>query len=290
MYILFDIGGTKMRLAASADGRTFSEPKIIPTPKDFDEGIKAFCECAHALASGQKIDAAGGGIAGPLDKERTILVNSPNISGWVNKPLKNALSSGLGCPVFIENDTSIVGLGEATSGAGKGHDIVVYITVSTGVGGTRIVDGKIDRSAFGFEVGHQIIDSAATTNPAVKDGDMCETCSLPGHLEGYISGSAFERRFGKKPYDVTEKSIWDEEARLLAIGLNNTIVHWSPDVVVLGGSMITKNPGISVSEVERQVKEIMKIFPELPEIKKAELEDVGGLHGALAYINQNVQP
>ena len=111
MYLLFDIGGTKMRLAVSRDGTTFEEPKIIPTPQSFEEGMRAFSELATELSGGEPITAAAGGIAGPLNKERTMLINSPNIPDWINKPLKEALGSAINAPVFIENDNAIVGGG-----------------------------------------------------------------------------------------------------------------------------------------------------------------------------------
>lgn len=279
MYIAFDIGGTKMRIAASRDCRELvGEPRIVETPKDFDEGVELFGKLAGELRGGEKIEMAGGGIAGPLDKEKAKLLNSPNIPGWIGKPLKDKLSKILEAPVHIANDTAIVGLGEAHFGAGKGYNIVVYITVSTGVGGARIVGGVIDERAFGFEPGHQIIDI---------DNTVCPKC-LSGQLEDLISGTAIEHRFDMKPYEVKDVHLWNEELpKLLSYGLANTIMHWSPDVVVLGGSMVVGDPAISISQTEKYLKEILKIFPELPDIKKAECGDLGGLYGALAFIDQH---
>jgi predicted NBD/HSP70 family sugar kinase len=277
MYILFDIGGTKMRLAFSKDAETFGEPRIVETPKDFKEGIASFVTIAKELASGEKIGGVAGGIAGPLNNEKSMLVNSPNISAWINKPLKTELEKALAAPVSIENDASLVGLGEATHGAGKGRRIVAYITVSTGVGGARIVNGKIDESSMGFEPGHQIINFD-------NDANICPGCNKQGHLEGYVSGNALEQQYGKKPYEIEDEKIWDETAKILAIGLNNTIMHWSPDIVLLGGSMITKEPGISVKKVHYYLKDILRIFPNPPLIEKAALQDIGGLYGALALL------
>jgi predicted NBD/HSP70 family sugar kinase len=284
MYLLFDIGGTKMRIAATEDCKEFGEPKIVATPKDFKEGISIFKNTALELSGGEKIKMAGGGVAGPFDKEKTQILSSPNLPDWAGKPLKRELENALDAEIILENDTAVVGLGEAHSGAGRGYGIVVYMTVSTGVGGVRIVDGKIDKNAFGFEPGHQIIDIGGT---------ICETCNAegrhsdgPGHLEGYVSGTATEKRFEKKPYEITDEKIWDELAHWLAYGLNNTIVHWSPDVVVLGGSMIAGDPAISVEAVKNYLRKIITIFPELPVIKKSELKDLGGLYGALAFVNQ----
>lgn len=267
-----------MRLAVSKNGKIFDEPKIVPTPKDFKEGVSVFKKLAFELANKEKIEATAGGIAGPLNKERTELVNSPNIPGWIGKSIKEEFSKAIGAEVFIENDADVVGLGEAVFGAGKGYHIVAYLTISTGVGGGRIVGGRIDENALGFEPGHQIIDPGGT---------MCPSCNAPGHLEGYISGTAIEKKYGKKPYEITDDKIWDETAHFLAIGLNNTIVHWSPDIVVLGGSMM-KEIGIPIERVRHHLKNLLRIFPELPRIEKAKLKDVGGLYGAMALLNQKL--
>lgn len=268
-YLLFDIGGTKMRLAVSKDGESFGEPKVVPTSKDFEEGMQTFKKLADELSGGEKIEMVSGGMKGPFNKEKTMIENSSVLSDWNNKPLKKELEKAIGAPVFIENDTALVGLGEMRSGAGKGEEIGVYITVSTGVGGARYVDGVIDENRFGFEPGHQIIDFENNLS-----------------LESLVSGTALEKRAGKKAYEVTDPVIWDELAKTLAYGLYNTILHWSPDLVVLGGSMIVGEPAIDVELVKKYLNKINTKFPELPEIKKAELEDFGGLYGALAFLKQ----
>ncbi|MDP3963631.1 MAG: ROK family protein [bacterium] len=280
MYLLFDIGGTNMRLAVSKDGKGFGEPVIVPTPQNFSSGIGEIARIAKELSGGEAITNGAGGIAGPLDRQRAMLVNAPHLSDWAKKPLKAELEKALTAPVHIENDAAMVGLGEAVYGAGKGHGIVVYITVSTGIGGARIVNGRIDSSAYGFEPGHQIIqfDSAIT----------CPGCGGAGHLEGFTSGTAVERKYGKKPHDVTDEAVWDEVAKYLAIGLNNTIVHWSPDAVVMGGSMMIKKPGVDINRVREYIDKTLTIFPNKPELKLAELGHVGGLWGALAYLNSKM--
>src|SRR3989344_5345381 len=176
MHILFDIGGTKMRVAASRDGRGLDEVRVEKTiPYDFEEGMRVFESLVTDVAGGESITHVVGGIAGALNREKTHLVNSPNIGGWVHKPLKEVLETRFKAKVFLENDTALVGLGEAVHGAGKGFSIVAYITVSTGVGGVRVVDGAIDKNIFGFEPGHHIIDMGA---------DMtCLGCNTKGDLE-----------------------------------------------------------------------------------------------------------
>ncbi|MBI5817235.1 MAG: ROK family protein, partial [Candidatus Yonathbacteria bacterium] len=189
MYILFDIGGTNMRIAATQDGESFGDPVILPTPKTFEEGIALFAQHAHILANGEKIEGIVGGIAGTLTQDKGTLIASPNLSGWIGNPLRGKLLDLFKVPIYIENDSAMVGLGEATYGAGQGFDIVAYITISTGVGGARIVNGVIDESSNGFEPGHQIID---------PDNSMCPECD-GNDLESYISGTSITKRYGVKP-------------------------------------------------------------------------------------------
>lgn len=276
MYILFDIGGTKMRVVAADREKFLGEPVVVSTPKEFNEGFDTLKRIIDNIAEkfapeDRAITAIVGGIAGPIDKDQTMLVNSPNLSGWVGHDIKNALHDIYNVPVNLENDAAMVGLGETHFGAGRGKSIVVYLTISTGVGGARFVDGKIDRSAIGFEPGHQIID---------PDNSLCPTCE-GNDLEAYVSGTSIEKRFGVKPYEIHDPAVWDELAKYLAYGLNNTIVYWSPDIVVVGGSMM-REVGIPLDAVRKYLAEILKIYPNIPPIEKAELGDFGGLYGALA--------
>lgn len=272
MYLLFDIGGTKMRLAVSRDGVSLGEPVIEATPQDAAGGIRRLAEIAKELSGGEKINAVAGGLAGTLDRKHTELISGPHIPGWVGKNLLGEFSEIFGgAKIFLENDAALAGLGEATVGAGKGKEIVAYITVSTGVGGARITHGKIDASAIGFEPGFQIIDA---------DGTM-----VPGRrrLGRYISGTALRERFGKSPEKITDPKIQDELAFFLAVGLNNAIVHWSPDIVILGGSVMNIIP---LERVRAYLKETIKPYKEPPPIEKATLGDGGGLTGALLYLKQ----
>ncbi|OIO32029.1 MAG: hypothetical protein COZ49_00965 [Candidatus Yonathbacteria bacterium CG_4_10_14_3_um_filter_47_65] len=280
MYILFDIGGTNTRVVRSNDLKVFSDVVKYETPKDFAEGISKLVATAQRLAGGEYIEAAAGGIAGPLDAKKTMAVGGPNIPGYHEKPLKSELESHFGAPVHIENDASMGTLGEANFGAGKGYRVVVYMTISTGVGGAQTVNGALSSSSKGFEPGWQIIDAGNT---------LCSGCSEYGYLIDYISGASVEKRHGKKPYEITDKDFWENKARLLAYGLNNLAVIWSPDIIILGGSMM-KTIGIPVESVRRCLKEVLHIFSEPPIIEKAVLGDELGLYGAMAYIAQKKTP
>lgn len=266
MYLVFDIGGTKMRLATAKNLEELSEIKEALTPPDFESAMQQFETLAKELTKGQAVTKCAGCVPGPLNAQKDRLVGAPNLPLWKGQPLAERISQILGCPVILENDAATAGLGEAVLGAGKGKNIVAYYTVSTGIGGARIVDGKIDVSSRGFEPGQQIIDAG-------------------GSLESYASGKALEKRFGNKSNEIKDEKVWEELALWLAYGVFNGIVHWSPDVVVLGGPMVLKKPGIDIKKVEENLKKINNIFPDLPPIVLAELKSESGLYGCLKLLS-----
>ena len=175
MNLLFDIGGTKTRFAYAYEDNELSNIKIIDTPPVFEDGIKEFKDYLSSI-NNPDISSITGGIAGPLDKNKTMVINAPNLPGWNNKPFKDVLQKEFNTIVNIENDAALVGLGEASRGAGKDKRIVEFLTISTGVGGARIVNQKIQESSMGFEPGHQYI-------PVKNSNELI-------HLEGLISGTA----------------------------------------------------------------------------------------------------
>lgn len=262
--ILFDIGATKTRMAFSAEGETFENPIVFETPHNYQDGLKLFLENAQKLAGSREIKKIVGGM-------------SRSVPNWPKdyQKFKVDLGAKLAAEIFIENDAAMVGLGEANWGAGRGFAIVAYITVSTGVGGARIVNGQIDERAIGFEPGQQIVDIESSPNASIITSKT---------LEALISGKALREKTGKQPKEITDQNVWTEHAKFLAVGLNNIVVEWSPDCVVLGGSMITGDPAIPLDQTEKYLREILKIFPQIPTIRKGELGDFGGLYGALAYL------
>ena|SRR3989344_3418496 len=260
--ILFDIGRTKTRVAFSDNPEQFEDPIIFETDEKYETGLQKLIRNIKECGKDKEIKNIVGG------KTRALIE-------WSDEKLIQDLKNEFGenINIKIENDSALVGLGEAVYGVGKDFEIVAYITVSTGVGGARIVNKKIDERAVGFEPGKQIIDI---------DSESTKT------LEDLISGSALKERTGMNPKEITDPKVWDQHAKVLAIGLNNVVVNWSPNCIVLGGSMITGDPAIPIDKTENYLKEILKVYSEIPVIKKAELGDFGGLWGALALIKNNV--
>ena len=265
MFILFDIGKTKTRIAASNDLSAFDQPVIFDTPKNYEAAIELITLKAIEVAKGDAINLIGGGVAGPLTKDKQSLAEDINFPGWGGKPICGDLWTHLGANVYLENDAALCGLGEAEYGSGRNAKIVAYITISTGVGGVRIVDKQVDVTAMGFEPGWQVISA---------DGK---------YAQDLLSGAAVEKQLGKKPYEITSLEFWDEKAKVLAYFLNNITVMWSPDVIVVGGSMM-KEVGISVPMTEKYLKDILKIFPLPPILRKAALGDIGGIYGAMEFL------
>jgi predicted NBD/HSP70 family sugar kinase len=277
-YVLFDIGGTKTRVAVSEDLQSFSDPIKFDTPPDFADGVKEIVAAAKKLAT-SPLRGMAGGIRGQLNDSKTAVVHDKLLSGWVDQPLVATLKKKLNCEVYLENDAALAGVGEVAFGAGKDLDIVVYHTISTGVGGAKIEQGRIDDFRTGFEPGHQILDIDHTI---LGEG-------IEPTLENLVSGRALEERMGVKAFDIPqEDAIWEQLANYLAHGLRNSILFWSPDAIILGGSMIVGNPRILLEDIIRHTNAVVGDVTDVPLIRDAALGDFAGLYGAMAILNQRV--
>lgn len=255
MNLVFDIGGTKMRVA-SAEGRSLGVMQKVPTPLDLTETIRALAEIAQSF--GAPFACAAGCIPGQISETRGVY-DANNRPLWEGRHVDRELREALGVPVKIENDGAVVGLGEAHEGAGKGSARVAYVTVSTGVGAALIVDGAIVPSD-GFFFGHTLVRGA--------------------ELETMISGTAVKKKFGIEPKDLDSLEDRNALADILAEGLVTLIQHWSPDTIVLGGSMIV---GINPIPLQKTVESLAKNLGaslNAPAVKMAQLGDNGGLVGA----------
>ncbi len=276
-FVMFDIGGTKTRVAISNTGKKIDAVKSFHTPADPGEGLGLVVDTIRELVTGQ-LTAIAGGVRGILREDRLGIDHDGILTKWANVSVVDHLREAFAVPVYLENDTALAGLGEATYGAGVGIDIVVYHTVSTGVGGAKIERGVIDDASIGFEPGHQVLDIDRTI--------LGE--NIPPTLENLVSGTAVENRMGVKPYDIPQEDvIWDELAGYLAQGLRNTVLYWSPEVIVLGGSMMVGDPKIPIESVRKATVAVLDGVVPCPFITTAALGDEAGLYGALAFVQQN---
>lgn len=277
-YILFDIGGTKTRVGITNDLETLSDHTSFNTPAKAHEGVQKILDAA-AKMSDAKVKGIAGGIRGRLNEEKTGIDNDATLASWAGKDLAALFKKTHNVPVFLENDAALAGAGEAVFGAGKGLEIVAYHTVSTGVGGAKIENGVIDYASVGFEPGHQILDIDRT----ILGEEITPT------LENLVSGTAVEERFGVKPYEIPQSDIlWDELAGYLGQGLRNTILYWSPDAIVLGGSMIIGDPKIEIDAIRKATVEAIDGFVDTPLITTAKLGDEAGLYGAMTVLKKSL--
>ncbi len=270
MFIAVDIGGTTTRVGASRDGKKFvGKRRRFRTPRLFEDGIAKIVEAAKKCAGGGRLDCAVVDIPGTTDQEGCVGGVIPNLSKWAGKPLKAALENAFGCSVRILNDAAAAALGEAVRGAGRYARSVAYLTVSTGIGGARVVGGKLDATfPRGFEPGHHIL---------VQGGKLCG-CGQRGCFEAYASGTAFEKTFGVRAEQCHNSRIWDRYAHMLAQGVHNIIVLWSPDVLVIGGGVSHAGNRLFVP-LRRAIRG--HTFFKCPPIRRAKLGDNSGLYGCL---------
>jgi len=186
-----DLGGTQIRTAAMRGAKLFSRVSLLtgenPTPERTIPRIFTAIQLALDEAHITLDQIAGIGVAtpGPVNSRTGVIYSPPNLPGWNSVPLRDLFRKYYNLPVFIENDANAAGLGEYMFGAGRGSRYIVYLTVSTGIGGGIILDGKIFEGASGIagELGHMTIDMY---------GERC-TCGNIGCLEYLASGTAIAR-------------------------------------------------------------------------------------------------
>ena len=188
-----DIGGTKLAtVVADKDGNILQK---VRKPTESEKGphhavqlLLEMVDEAIDLAGLRREDISGIGVScgGPLDTKTGIIYSPPNLPGWDALPLKEMIESEFHIPTVIENDANASALAEARFGGGRGYDYVLYMTMSTGIGGGIIADGEIYHGAndSAGEVGHQIL---------LPDGPLCG-CGQYGCLEALCSGPAIARR------------------------------------------------------------------------------------------------
>lgn len=272
MYLLIDIGGTKTRVAISADGTKLDKIARCPTQQNLDDELAHITKLIKEIHGEAPLTGAAVALPGILNQTKDMLLRSPNLPQWENEPLVTKLEAVTGAPVHLANDAAAAGLGEATFGAGQGHAIVAYLTISTGIGGVRIVNRQIDPSHSGFEPGHSIID---------VDGSHVESAPVPSTLEDTIGGNNIEKRHQKKSEDIKDPDFWQAFTRHLAIGLNNVIAFWSPDIIVLGGSQMND---VDLPQLQEELRSLSLFALDLPILRRAALGDEAGLMGALALL------
>ncbi len=187
-----DLGGTQTRTAVLRGTALLSRIGLLtgenPTPERVIPRTMRAIEQAldQAHVSLDQIAGIGFAMPGPVNSHTGIVYSPPNLPGWDNVPLRDIFSQQFNIPVFVENDANAAALGEYIFGAGRGTENMIYMTISTGIGGGVIIDGKIleGASGMGGELGHMTVDWR---------GERCN-CGNIGCLERIASGTAIALR------------------------------------------------------------------------------------------------
>lgn len=308
-----DLGGTRVRVAlAGADGRILSQASEGTLA---DEGPAAVLAQMRALAR-RILDTEGGerdggpppsavGVAapGPLDPRTGIVLDTPNLVGWKDYPIEAAVAEAFGAPAFAHNDANLAALGEARLGAGRGHELVVYLTVSTGVGGGIVRSGRIEAGANGLagELGHVIVDAG---------GPRCNF-GHPGCLEALASGTAIARAarearaaqggddhgamtarevaIAAREGDPLAAAIMHRAARMLGLAVGGFINVLDPNIVIVGGG-VSQSWDLLEAHVDKSAGEVvMAASRRSVPIVRAALGDDAGLVGAALWAAEAVR-
>lgn len=249
MYIFLDIGGSYTKIASSSNLRKLINFYYFKTSPFYLKGKKQIEEEILKISSNKKIKAIVIAIAGMINVEKKQIISCPNLKDWSKRPLVKELEKKFNCLTYLFNDADLAGLGEASY---EKADIIAYLSLGTGVGGLRIVNKKMDINSFGFEPGHQIIEK----------------------------NKSFEDLVGSKNIKKNKINLknWHKN---LAIGVVNTSLLWSPDLIILGGGLSYKY--LSLKLLKPLVTKYFP-FPKNLKIKKAKLKNKSALYGAIYYL------
>lgn len=219
MILAIDIGGTKTLLAAfTQDGKLLREARF-ETNKDYDEFLKDIKKSADSLDM-SNVSIACAAVPGLLNRRQGVVESLGNLP-WKNKQIKRDLSDVLGVSnLYIENDSKLAGLAEARQVSDK-YKRVFYLTISTGVGGALMVNGKLVKEVIDMEVGKTPFEYQGTVQ----------------HWEEFASGRAFFEKYGKKAVDEKDPAVWEEFSKNINIGLGMICSAYQPDVIIFGGGL-----------------------------------------------------
>ncbi|MEM1557673.1 MAG: ROK family protein [Thermoproteota archaeon] len=307
-----DIGATNVRVAAAdLNGSILLKRSEKTVKKSGMDMMNQVLRMSDAILNSLKlrkedVKSIGIGSIGPLDLKRGLIVNPPNLRVGVI-PIVEEIKKSFNVSTRLLNDCVAAVLGEKKFGAGKGLENIVYITISTGIGGGAIVDGHLllGKDGNAHEIGHTVVD---------KEGLLMCGCGKRGHWEAYCSGRgivnysrilieegsiSFDKRSinhyfqgdlskitpetlfkAAKEGDDLALKILDKVGLLNAIGFANTIDVYDPELITVGGSVALYNSEIILKPIREHVSDYA--MNRLPEIIITPLGEDIVLYGALA--------
>ncbi len=303
-----DLGGTQVRaVLIDRDGNILAYQRMDTAVETGPSGVIAQIDQLIAEVSAQvdrqQVLGIGIGTPGPLDPFAGIVLEAPNLPGWVNVPLKAILEERTNLPVQVGNDANAAALGEWRFGSGRGCDDFIYVTISTGIGGGVISDGRLvlGRKGIAGEVGHMTIQTdgpvcgcgkigcweVVASGTALARGaaaalagghpSLISDITAGGAIEGWHIAAAAERG------DALAQILMRREGELIGIGLVNLLHLYAPERIALGGG-VTK----SMAQLEPYIRKVImeRAMPPYRDavIELATLGDRVGVIGAAALV------
>lgn len=314
LILALDFGGTKHAAALLQQGdRAWRGVRRRPSPPlpDADYDIETMLVLARGLLAGRRPAAVGVSFGGPVDFEKGVVRLSHHVPGWEQFPLEDRLARALGAPVIVDNDANVAALGELVHGAGQGARHLLYVTVSTGVGGGWILNGQPWRGAEGMagEIGHTVVAPEGPLCLCGKRGCVERLASGP-YMAGdardiliqepergailremvagdlaRIDGAVLSRAAARG--DELAAGLLRRGARALGVGIGNAANLINPERVILGGGVT--RAGARWWDTVRAATEAT-VLPEVHvEVLPAALGDEAPLWGAAVLAQQRLR-
>lgn len=311
-YLGIEIGGTKLQ-ACMGDG----EGKLQHITRVLADGAGGRSRlCQHILGlvdaclkEAQRkptgIDRVGIGFGGPVDPVRGVVQKSHQVEGWDDFPLIEWFQQSTGLDAVLGNDSDLAGLAEATFGAGRGSNRVVYMNIGSGIGGAIILDGRlyVSQGAGASEIGHQRIQPAAPGQPwrtledvasgwalARQARNLAEVdahCMLVELVAGDVGSITVETlveavRRGDEP----ARKLWKSAVEWWSVGVANVITLLRPERFVIGGGVALAGDTLFEPLREGVRQQVFQPFVDSYEIVPAALGEEVVLHGAIQWAKQ----
>lgn len=245
MYVGIDIGGTKTLVAALTNEGAISESAKFPTPEDYPTFL---VELAKTVAGLTTKDFKAGAVAAPgeINRKKGIFVIGGNLK-WRNEPIQRDVEHITHCPMVLENDANLAGLSEAMLLKDKCTK-VLYLTISTGIGGGYIVNQRIDSTLADIEPGQMMVQRG---NKMVK-------------WESFASGKAIYEKYHLKASEIDDPTIWQAVVKNWTAGFISLLAITQPDIVVLGGGVghyLPKYHSLLIADIKQHITPVIDVPP-----------------------------
>lgn len=270
MYLGIDVGASKILFAVfNKDGKVITEHKI-KTPPDYEHFEAAVSSVLNTELSQYKFSHCCCAVPGWMDFDKGMLVAGGRIP-WRNVPITADLAKLMpGIRILVHNDAKLAGLSEAKLLHGK-YRKVLYLTISTGIGGGLIIDDVIDADFDNLEPGQMVFE---------HDGKNQK-------WEAFASGRALVEKYGKMASEINDKAVWKDFSKSITIGLEELLATIQPDVVVFGGGVGTHFDKYKAYLAEDLAKLKNPMVP-IPPLLKAQRPEEAVIYGCYDYIKQNI--